>query len=82
MKFQEKEEKKKEKKKFYPSEEEKEGKECPNCGAINELEAKFCEECGYNFEGLKVCPYCGKKIEDYHTGNKYASNETNFRFSI
>jgi hypothetical protein len=58
-----KEEKKKKEKKVYLPEEEKEGKECPNCHAINELEAKFCAECGYNFEEFKVCPYCGKKIE-------------------
>ena len=57
-----KEEKKKEEKKIFPSEEEKEGKECPNCSAVNELEAKFCAECGYNFEGVKNCPKCGAKI--------------------
>ena len=58
-----KEEKKKKNEKILPSEEEKEGKECPNCHAINELEAKFCAECGYPFEEFKVCPYCGNKIE-------------------
>jgi len=57
-----KEEKKKKEKKVYLPEEEKEGKECPNCHAINELEAKFCAECGYNFEGVKKCPKCGAKI--------------------
>jgi len=41
-------------------EEKKEGKECPKCHTINELEAKFCEECGYNFGGAKKkkCPKC------------------------
>ena len=57
-----KEEKKKKKEKILLSEEEKEGKECPNCHTINELEAKFCAECGYNFEGVKNCPKCGAKI--------------------
>jgi len=57
-----KEEKKKKEKKVYLPEEEKGGKECPNCHAINELEAKFCAECGYNFEGAKNCPQCGAKI--------------------
>jgi len=57
-----KEEKKKKEKKIYLPEEEKGGKECPNCHAINELEAKFCAECGYNFEGAKNCPKCGAKI--------------------
>jgi len=41
---------------------EEEFKECPNCHAFNELEAKFCAECGYNFEGVKNCPKCGAKI--------------------
>lgn len=58
-----KEEKKKKEKKIYLPEEEKEGKKCPNCHTINELEAKFCAECGYNFEEFKPCPHCGKKIE-------------------
>jgi len=57
-----KEEKKKKKEKILPSEKEKEGKECPNCYVINELEVKFCAECGYNFEGVKNCPKCGAKI--------------------
>jgi len=57
-----KEEKKKKEKKIYLPEEEREGKKCPNCHAINELEAKFCAECGYNFEGVKNCPKCGAKI--------------------
>jgi predicted amidophosphoribosyltransferase len=58
-----KEVKKKKKEKFLSSQEEKKGKECPNCHEINELEARFCAECGYNFAEFKVCPYCGKKIE-------------------
>ena len=57
-----KEEKKKEEKKIFPSEKEKEGKECPHCSVVNKLEAKFCAECGYNFEGVKKCPKCGAKI--------------------
>ena len=42
------EEKAKQKKKEFP--EEKEGKECPKCRTINNLEARFCEECGYEFK--------------------------------
>ena len=57
-----KEARKKEEKKVLPSEEEKEGKECPNCSAVNELEARFCAECGYPFAGVKNCPNCGAKI--------------------
>lgn len=48
--------------KFYPNEEEKIGKECPNCNTMNELESKFCAECGYNFEGEKRCPKCGTRV--------------------
>ena len=57
-----KEARKKEEKKILPSEETKEGKECPNCSAVNELEARFCAECGYPFAGGKNCPNCGAKI--------------------
>lgn len=57
-----KEAQKKEIKKILPSEETKEGKECPNCGATNELNAKFCAECGYDFSEVKRCPNCGAKI--------------------
>lgn len=48
-----KEELKKEGKKQWPI--RKTGKECPACETINELNAKFCQECGYKFfkEGTK-----------------------------
>lgn len=42
-----KEEAKKERKEEFP--EEKTLKECPACKTINELTAKFCQECGYKF---------------------------------
>ena len=41
------EEKEKLKKKKFPVEEA--GKECLKCHTINELEARYCEECGYKF---------------------------------
>jgi|GEM_PF-3688657 len=49
MNYQEKkkEEAKKERKKQWPR--GKTGKACPACGTINELKAKFCQECGYKF---------------------------------
>jgi hypothetical protein len=47
MNYQEKkkEEEKKEGEKQWPR--GKTGKVCPACGTINELNAKFCQECGY-----------------------------------
>jgi hypothetical protein len=33
--------------------------ECPQCGFENQVEAKFCTECGRKLE--KVCPVCGQK---------------------
>jgi len=62
MKFQEREDKRESKERFYLSEKEKEGKECPRCNTINELEAKFCAECGYNFSGERHCPKCMAKV--------------------
>jgi uncharacterized OB-fold protein len=55
-------EKKKEEKKYLPPEEQKEGKECPNCHSINEADAQFCAECGYDLSGKGKCPKCGAKI--------------------
>ncbi len=55
-------EKRKEAKKHLPLEEEKEGKECPNCHSINETDAQFCAECGYDFSGERKCPRCGAKV--------------------
>jgi len=43
----EKEEVKKERKEEFPEEEV--DKECPACKTINDLNAKFCQECGYKF---------------------------------
>ena len=37
-------------------------KECPNCHTINDAEAKFCSQCGYNFISEGRCPKCGAKI--------------------
>ena len=50
-------------------------KECPICHAQNNINAKFCVECGFNYQklvcecgnqltpGAKFCPECGKKVE-------------------
>lgn len=38
------------------------GKECPDCGGVNESEAKFCGECGYDFSAVKRCSKCGAKV--------------------
>lgn len=54
---------------------EKDWKECPSCHKQNSSNAKFCVECGFNFNKLvcscgyklrpsdKFCPECGKKVE-------------------
>lgn len=62
MENKRKEEKQKTKKLSLPEEEKEQGKECPNCHVINELEAKYCAECGHNFEGVKSCPKCGARV--------------------
>ena len=36
---------------------------CPNCGALNDKEAKFCKNCGKQL--TKICPNC------------HASNDSN-----
>lgn len=59
MEYQKKD---KEEKKRVELEEKKEGKECPNCHNINEPEAHFCAECGYDLREVKKCPKCGAKI--------------------
>jgi len=38
------------------------GKECPYCGAINELEAMFCAQCGQPISKL-TCPHCGAEVD-------------------
>lgn len=50
-------------------------KECPSCHARISVSAKFCPECGFNYNnlkcecgntlspGAKFCPECGKKVE-------------------
>lgn len=38
------------------------GKRCPHCGAINEMEAMFCAQCGQPI-GTAVCPHCGAEID-------------------
>jgi len=43
--------------------EEKEGKVCPHCNYLNEPEARFCSECGYDFHNERICPYCGMKVQ-------------------
>ena len=38
------------------------GKACPYCGAINELEAMFCAQCGQPISKT-ICPHCGAEID-------------------
>lgn len=50
-------------------------KECPSCHTKNSVSAKFCPECGFNYDnlvcscgcrynfGTKFCPECGRKVE-------------------
>ena len=38
------------------------GKPCPECGAKNAPNAKFCSECGKKLIEEKTCPKCGKKM--------------------
>ena len=38
------------------------GKECPYCGAINELEAMFCAQCGQPISKT-TCPHCGAELD-------------------
>jgi len=38
--------------KYLPK--KKETTKCPKCGGENEPDAKFCQKCGYSFEGVKV----------------------------
>ncbi len=48
-------------------------KKCPKCKAMNELNAKICKECNYDFEAeiraakkLQYrCPRCGYKMNCY-----------------
>jgi len=38
------------------------GIQCPNCGTVNEPEARFCASCGKPI-GMITCPYCGAMVE-------------------
>jgi hypothetical protein len=62
MNDQDKKEKAKEEKRISISEEENKVKECPHCHTVNESDARFCAECGYDFAGARRCPKCGAKI--------------------
>ena len=33
---------------------------CPDCGAKNDAELRFCEKCGAPL--TKACPYCGEEV--------------------
>jgi hypothetical protein len=41
---------------------QEEKRRCPECGTENELEAKFCEECGCDLLGTRRCPRCGATL--------------------
>lgn len=36
---------------------------CPNCGAVNEPDSLFCEECGSSLGSSLVCPNCRMPID-------------------
>ncbi len=48
-------------------------KKCPKCGALNDLDAKVCVKCGFNFEEVEgkrkkkiyKCPVCGYESDSY-----------------
>ena len=45
-----------------PTEEERPGKFCPECGHKNRVNAKFCSECGKELASKGTCPKCGAKV--------------------
>jgi anaerobic ribonucleoside-triphosphate reductase len=50
-------------------------KKCPKCGELNELDAKVCVKCGYDFEAeikratktIYRCPICGYESDVFFT---------------
>lgn len=36
---------------------------CPHCGATNEVDAMFCEQCGTRLRD-QLCPHCGAVLDD------------------
>lgn len=34
---------------------------CPSCGTANDVNAKFCKNCGVALS--RVCPQCGEKLD-------------------
>ena len=39
-------------------------KKCPNCGAQNADDSRFCTECGKEFPRGNVCPHCGASVKE------------------
>lgn len=39
-------------------------KKCPNCGAQNADDSRFCTECGKEFPQGNVCPQCGASVNE------------------
>ena len=35
---------------------------CPKCGELNDVDAKFCNNCGVKFKQVMFCNKCGKKL--------------------
>ena len=48
-------------------------KKCPKCGELNNIKAKFCKKCGFDFEAYEVskskyrCPRCGYEMDTLMT---------------
>lgn len=37
---------------------------CPECGAANNTNMKFCGSCGSKLSATIICPHCGKEVSD------------------
>ena len=37
---------------------------CPKCGELNDVDAKFCNNCGVKFKQVRFCNKCGKKLSN------------------
>ena len=46
-------------------------KKCPNCGAQNADDSRFCTECGKEFPQGNVCPHCGASVNE---GDAFCQN--------
>ena len=55
---------------------------CPECGKINDYEAKTCASCGCELDvsvKFKMCPNCGKKFDEL---NRKKCDECGFELIV